>query len=188
MGHSESKEVIIREVESDEGMRARLQGMLDSQLATMKDDVLQVHPVITDNVLETLNEISDALVIRYSNLKSKDEISKNIREIIGYDALPQVTEFLVETATRMVSAMQSTEEMKEVMRWQRRKQVVKVDDKVVGMEAHYRVKLLEEKSRSYLPFGSKDTVVMIGYKIYVHSLNADPNNVLSTDQLKKLTF
>ena len=117
-----------------------------------------------------------------------EKIEKNIREILGSSALPQVTEILVETATRMVSAMNSTDEMREIMRWQRRKQVVNVDGQVVGMEVHYRVKLLEEKTKHYISKDSKDTVVLIGYKIMVHSLRENPDHVLTADQLKGLAF
>ena len=186
MGGKQS--VVIREVESDASIEARVRGSLDTQLATLKDEVVQVSPVIQEKVITTINEISDAIVIRYRQLENMEKIECNIRDILGSSALPQVTEFLVETATRMISAMNSTDEMKEIMRWQRRKQVVNVDGQVVGMEVHYRVKLLEEKTKYYISKSSRDTVVLIGYKIMVHSLRENPDHVLTASQLKGLTF
>ena len=187
MGGSQSQQQqIIREVESDES-QARMRGILESQLKGMKEDVLRVAPVI-NNILETLFETSDVIVLRYSQLEDKEAIARNIREILGSDSMPQTTEFLIETATKMVSAMQSTQEMRDAARWQRRKKVLRVSGQVVGMEAHYRVNLLEEKTTHYIAKDSKDTVVMIAYKLMVHALPGNPEHALSSDQLKKLTF
>ena len=186
MGGTQS--VVIREVETDESLEARVRGTLDSQLQDMREDVLKVPPVISENVITTINEISDAIVIRYHQLEKLDVIAKNIQDLLGSDSMPQVTEFLVETATKRVAAMNSTAEMKEIMRWQRRKQVVNVDGQVIGMEAHYRVKLLEEKTKHYISKDSKDTVILIGYKILVHSLQERPEHVLTGPQLKQLKF
>ena len=189
MGGSQSQQQqIIREVESDESLQARMRGTLESQLKGLKEDVLNVVPVITDNILATMFETSDAIVLRYSQLENKDTIARNIREIVGSDSIPNVTEFLVETASKMVAAMQSTEEMKEAMRWQRCTKVVKVKGQVVGMEAHYRVNLLDQRTKHYIAKDSKDTIVMISYKILVHTIKGNPKHLLSSDQLKEIVF
>lgn len=188
MGGKQSQEIVVREVESDQSLESRLRGSLESQLKDMKEDVVQVAPVIEKNIIHTITEINDAVVLRYSQLDDYSKISANIQLILGNDSMPQVTEFLVETAKKMIAAMNSTDEMKEAMRWQMRKQLVKVGDKVIGMEAHYRVKLLEEKTKHYVSKDSKNTVVMIGYKILIHSLQGSTEALLSTDELKGLTF
>ena len=46
MGGKQS--VVIREVESDASIEARVRGSLDTQLAILKDEVVQVSPVIQE--------------------------------------------------------------------------------------------------------------------------------------------
>lgn len=188
MGGSESKSVVIREVESAESLEYRMRGTLKSQLEEMKSDVKQVVPAIDENVIKTINEIEDALILRYSQLDDRSKIAENVRQILGAGSIQQVTAFIVDAAEKMIYAMHSTDEMKEVMRWQMRKQVIKVGSQVIGMEAHYRVKVLEEKSKNYVTKDTKDTVVIIGYKILVHSLQENPADMLTGEQLKTLSF
>jgi signal recognition particle GTPase len=190
MGSSESKVEIVREEaeESEASIQAALRSSLSGQLEGMKADVVKVSPEIKEHVIETVQEIADAILIRYHQLDDIQIIAENIQQIFGSKQTPQVTSFLVDTATRMIAAMNNTEQMKEVMRWQKRKQIMSVGDRVVGMEAHYQVKLLEEKTKHYISKDSKDTVVIIGYKILVHSLEVNPEKVLSSDELKSLSF
>lgn len=55
---------------------------------------------------------------------------ENIKDIVGgANAIPKVTEFLMETVTKLIAVMESTQEMKELMQWQSRKQVVRAGQK-----------------------------------------------------------
>lgn len=170
--------------ESDE---SSIQSVLDSHLDEMKKDIEHVSPAITDNDLQTIIEKSSVEVMPYSNLKNKERIMKKIKEMVDSEStIPDFTKFVLDTASNMIDAMVSTEEMKEAMHLQNRKQVINVDGEVKGMEVHYRVRILEEKS-GY--FSSKsNAVVMIGYKIYLHNLKGDHNEVLSKAQLNELRF
>lgn len=57
--------------------------------------------------------------------------------------------------------------------------------KIVGMEVHYQIKLIGE-AKTWRQ-SSKDKVVLC-YKVFIHSLSGDPESVLSSDELKELTF
>ena len=184
MGGGSSKEVVRTVyVESDESKRAKLLGALDKQLEDLKQEVVSVQPCITDSVKETVFSEQDALLLRYSQLEDKATIERNIKEIFG--KFPQL-DFLVDTATRMIAAMNNTENMTEVLRWQERKLVKRVGSKVYGMEAHFKVKLLEEdkgRIRSH-----KEVVVMIAYKCLAHIMDRPAEDYPDAEELKMVTF
>jgi len=184
MGKTSSKEV-IRYVESDESKRIRLLGQLDRQLEELKQEVTSVEPAFKTNVRETVRQHQDALLMRYSELQDKDQVIQHIQNIFGGSPL---LEFLVETATRMVSTMISSHELKEILRWQEQKVVKRVGNKVYGMEAHYKVKLLEESKGNLPGFRSRDTVVLIAYKCIAHTMNLNPQDFPDEEEHKQLTF
>jgi len=184
MGSQSSKEV-VRYVESDESKRIRLLGQLENQLEQLKQEVITVEPVISKNVRQTVRQEQDALLMRYSQLADKERIVRDIREIFGGFPL---LDFLVETATKLVSAMTSSEDLKEILRWQERTIVKRVGRQVYGMEAHYKVKVLEETKGSVPGFKSKDTVVLIAYKCIAHAMDLNPAEFPDDKEHKKLTF
>lgn len=158
---------------------------LDSCLKDMKEDILKAAPLINENVHATLYEISDAIVLRYHQTLDMLKISQNLKEILGNSTTPQVTELLVEGATAMISAMHLTREMKEIVRWQRRKQVMNIDGKVLGMETHYQIKILEQQSKHS---SSKDTVILLCYKTLIHLLQEKPEFHFTSTQLKEASL
>ena len=184
MGKTESKEV-VKEVESDESKRIRLLGKLDNQLKELQAEVTSVEPSIKENVKETIHLEQDALLMRYSELSNKDLIVEHVKKIFGKFPL---LEFLVDTSTTLVSVMASSEEMKELLRWHEKKLVKRVNNKVYGIEAHYKVKVLEETKGNMVTGKSKDTVVLIAYKCLSHTMDLDPEDFPDDKELEKIKF
>lgn len=188
MGSSSSKQTpkeIVKYVESDESKRIRLLGQLQKQLEELKQEVITVEPTFRSNVRETVTVEQDALVMRYSELTDDKEVLCHIRRIFG--GVP-LLEFIVETATKLVNTMTSSEELQEILRWQERKTVKRVGDNVYGLEAHYKVKVLKETKGTVPGFKSKDTVVLIAYKLLTHLMDLNPAEFPDTEELKQITF
>lgn len=186
MGSSSSKETpedMVIYVESDESKRIRLLGRLENQLEELKQEVVTVEPAISSNVRSTVFQEQDALLMRYSQLTDKEQVIRDVKTIFG--GFP-ILEFLVDTATKLVSTMASSEDLKEILRWQERKMVKRVGDQVFGLEAHYKVKVLEETKGTFIK--SKDTVVLIAYKCIAHAMDLNPAEFPDEEMYKKLTF
>ena len=79
--------------------------------------------------------------------------------------------------------MTSSQELQEIFRWQERKMVKRVGDKVYEIEAHYKVKVLKE-----ITGRSKDTVVLIAFKCIAHVMDLNPAEFPDAEELKQLTF
>lgn len=178
-------QTVIKEVESDESKRIRLLGQLDNQLKELKAEVTSVQPSIKENVRETIFLEQNALMIRYSELKNKQKIVEHVKQMFGNFPL---LEFLVDTATTLVSVMASSEEMKELLRWHDKKLVKRVGNKVYGIEAHYKVKVLEETKGNMVTGKSKDTVVLIAYKCLSHTMDLDPEDFPDDKELENIKF
>lgn len=178
-------QTVIKEVESDESKRIRLLGQLDNQLKELKAEVTSVQPSIKENVRETIFLEQNAVMIRYSELKNKQKIVEHVKEMFGNFPL---LEFLVDTATTLVRVMASSEEMKELLRWHDKKLVKRVGNKVYGIEAHYKVKVLEEIKGNRITGMSKDTVVMIAYKCLSHAMDLDPEDFPDDKALAQIKF
>lgn len=188
MGSSSTKQTpkeIVKYVESDESKRIRLLGQLEKQLEQLKQEVITVEPTINSNVRETVRQEQEALLMRYSQLTDKEQVVRDIRGI--FSGFP-ILEFLVETASKLVSTMASSQELQEILRWQERKMVKRIGDKVYGIEAHYKVKVLEETKGNVPGFKSKDTVVLIAYKCIAHVMDLNPAEFPDDEEHKKLTF
>lgn len=170
-------------VESDESKQAKLLGALENQLESLKKEVVSVQPCISDGVKETVFSEQDALLMRYSQLSDRGTIEKNIQEVFG--KFP-VLEFIIDTATRMISAMQTTEEMTEILRWQERKLVKRVGSKVYGIEAHYKVKIMEKDKGTFKT--NKETVGLIAYKLLAHVMDRPADDFPDDEELKCVTF
>ena len=96
--------------------------------------------------------------------------------------------FLVDTASKLVSTMTSSQELKEILRWHERIKVHRFKDKVYGTEIHYKVKVLEETKGTVPGFKSKDTVVLIAYKCIAHVMDLNPAEFPDDKEHKQLTF
>ena len=189
MGSSSSKpqtpKEVVKFIESDESKRIRLLGQLKNQLEELKQEVITVEPVFSTNVRYTVCQEQNALLMRYSQLTDREQVVRDIEGIFsGFPLLG----FLVETATKLVSTMASSQELQEILSWQERKMVKRVGEKVYGIEAHYKVKLLEETKGNMLTGRSKDTVVLIAYKCIAHVMDLNPAEFPDDEELKQLTF
>ena len=187
-GESSKPKTIVKTVyvESDESKRARVLSKLENQLEQLKEEVVSVEPSIQKSVKETVYVEQDALLMRYSQLKDKSKIEQDIRNMFGDFPL---LGFIVDTASRMVTAMTSSEEMTEILRWQERKIVKRIGNQVYGIEAHYKVKLLEETKGEYMGFrSSKETVVLIAYKCLAHAMDLNPEDYPDEETFKQITF
>lgn len=182
MGGSESKTVTI-EVESEESKRHRELMKLDKQLDELKTEVHALEPIIQKDVKKTFSEEADALVIKYDDLFDKGVIIQNIDQLFPNFPLK---EFLVDTAQAMIHTMASTKEMSELLRWQKRKVIKTVNGRVYGMEAQYKVKLLDE-SKGYVKTHTK-TTLLIAYKCVSHVMDIATADCPTDDDLKSLTF
>ena len=177
--------------------------MLDEQLDAMKDEVKEVKEIINEDVINTLKSIEDSLLLQYEQLKDLSKIEKNIRQVFkGFPAL----DVLIDAATSMIAAMNNTEELKKMFRWQQRKIIQRVPgkggkpDKVIGLELHYKVKIVEETeiaSVAQKVWGKivrtpakddKKTIVMVAYKCLAKNMSLDPSNYLDKDELDDLRF
>ena len=169
-----------------DAQKANVLSKLENQLEELKKEVTSMEPSIQQDVKNTIYQEEDALLVRYSQLKDKAKIEEDIKKIFGNFPL---LDFIVDTACRMVTAMTSSEEMTEVLRWQERKIVKRIGDQVYGIEAHYKVKMLEETKGEYMGLKtSKETVVLIAYKCLAHVMELKPEEYPDAESFKKITF
>jgi len=182
MGGSSSKE-IAQQVESDPQQQAEIVRQLETQLASLQQEVQSVRAIIVEDVMDTTHSIEDAVIMRYSQLEDRRKIEQNIRDIFGTS--PGM-EYLVDTAKSLIATMTSTKEMTEIVRWQQRKTTKRIGDKVVGLECHYKVKILEKRVGMFN--SSKETVCLLAYKFLVHTLDKCPEDYLDDEESKMLAF
>ena len=187
-GESSTPKEVVRTVyvESDESKRAKVLSKLENQLEQLKKEVASVEPSIKQDVKQTVSLEQDALLMRYSQLKDKAKIEEDVRNMFGN--FPMLN-FIVDTASRMVAAMTSSEEMTEILRWHERKIVKRIGNQVYGLEVHYKVKLLEETKEAYMGLkSSRETVVLIAYKCLAHTMDLNPEEYPDDETFKQITF
>ena len=170
-------------MESDESKKAAILNKLDNQLAVLKKEVESVEPVIKNNVKAEVHRVEDAAILRYSQLQDISAIKENIQQI--FSGFP-VMSILVDAATNMVAAMNATKELTEIVRWQQRKAVKRMGDKVYGIEVHYKVKILEETKGWFN--GKKETVVLVAYKAIASLLDLNPDDYPNEEEFAALKF
>ena len=188
MGSSGSKPAatpvkeVIKYVESDESKRAALLAKLDNQLDVLKKEVSTVEQIIKENVRAEICKIEDAAILRYSQLSDMSSIKKDLELV--FKGFP-VMSVIVDAASNMVAALNSSQELTEILRWQQRTLKKRVGDKVYGLEIHYKVKILEETKGWQL---EKDTVVLVAYKAIASVLDLDPEHFPDEDEFAALKF
>ncbi len=158
---------------------------LDKQLGALKEEVLAVSPLIQEGVIATTHSIEDALIMRYSQLSDKMKIRQNIEEVLKSKKFPG-TDVIVETAFSMISALNSTNEMEEIARWHQRKLMKRVGERVIGVECHYKVNIIEKDVGTFRR--NKETICLIAYKFLAHTLDKEPEAFLDDEEFKHLTF
>ena len=182
---------------------AAVQEILDKQLNEMKDEVKEVEQIITDKVRSTVKSIEDSVLLSYEQLEDISKIEANIEQV--FKGFPAVG-ILVDTATNMIAAMKNTEELKKMFRWQQRKMIQRMSgkpgepDKVMGLELHYKVKIIEESTAAgmWSKFSGfvmhapapdkKKTIVLVAYKCLAHAMNLDADDYLDKEELDSLVF
>ena len=169
--------------DTDEQQKVRLLAKLEKQMQELQDEIKVLPPAITKDIKLTVLSEEDVTLLRYSQLQDKTVLFENIRQIFKKHPL---LEFINQTAESMIATMSSTEEMTDIMRWNKRHMVKRVGDTVYGFEAHYKVQILQKEKGKV--FTSKETVMLIAYKCLVHSMELNPANYPDDEQMKKLTF
>lgn len=191
MGGSSSKaaeEKAISEIapNADEQQKVVLLERLEKQVQELRDEIKEIPPAFTKEIKATVSMEEDVMLLRYADLKDKSAIQRNISEIFSKHPM---LEFIMETAKSMIASMSSTQEMTDAMRWNNRKLVKRVGSKVYGLEAHFKVQLLEKKESHNLGLtSSKDTILIVAYKCRAHSIEGDPDMFPDEDEIKHLTF
>ena len=180
----EVKEV-VKYVESDESKRAAILAKLDRQLESLRKEVADIQPVIQENVYSTVFQLEDATLLRYSQLEDMTDIKKNIEQI--FEGFP-VLSVIVDAASNMIAAMNTTDELTEIMRWHQRKVMKRVGQVVYGMEVHYKVKILEETKGSWPLSKRTETGVLVAYKAIAHTMTLSPDKYPDEKVLDQLTF
>ena len=168
------------------------QSELKEHLEELKQEVKKVIPLMTDGIKHTIMSQEDVLLMRYSQLDHMDKIKEDIRAMfLNVDDI-RILDFIISTATSMIGAVKHSMEMKEVMRWHQRKVEKRINDKVIGMEAHYKVEIKEYRYTSKTKYSwmvpEKETVVLIAYKVMDHTLDRAPSDFLSAKDISCLIF
>jgi len=179
---------VVKVQNSEEAKLALVQTSLDNQMSAMKKEVDELPQHFSeDQVKVTIAYKGDVTLLRYSNLENPNDILKNISTI--FDGFP-AAHVIMDEAQKLIHAMHSTESLKEILRWQSKCLVTKQDGQNVGIEAHYKLKLLEETNGIRYINKKKVTVFVIAYKCYAHllQLTADEVPDLSKLNLKSLKF
>ncbi len=154
--------------------------MVDS----LKDEVKKIPAVIRENIHFEKDRKEDALLITFNELQTKETISKAIQTL--FSSFPFVN-ILVEAVNGMVALMDGGEggSVKEILRWQERSFKRRLGNKVIGMEYHYKVKILDE-TKGWVGMRKKKTILMIGYKAVIYMMTLDPNDFPDEDEMKKI--
>ena len=175
----------IEDVESDESKTAVPLVKLDNQLDSLKKEVATVEPIIKENVISVVQKVEDAAILRYSQLQDVSMIQKNIEQVfMGFP----VMSVLVDAAKNMVAALNSTEELTDILSWQHRTAKKRIRDKVYGIEVHYKVKILEETKSTVWRSTKKETVVLIAYKAIASLMDLDPSQYPDGDEFAAIKF
>lgn len=183
-----------------------IQELLNDSLKAMKDEVHAVEDIIREGTV--LKSLEDVVLLQYEQLQDAETVKANIRKLCdGFPAL----ELLIDATSSMVEAVQNTKELKKLFRWQQRKTIRRVPGKdgkprVIGLELHYKVKVVEETIVSGAlqkvwgtvsnlwkgdssPRDKKKTIIMIAFKILSKNMEREnPDNFLDKEKLDALKF
>ena len=172
-------------MESEESKKYKELLKADKQLTDLKAEVHVLEPLIKEGIRVSICEEEDVVVATYKDLTDKNKIVQNINDL--FVDFPH-KEFLVETAKTLIEVMSSTEEMSTMMRWQSRKKMQKMDDKVYGLEIQYKVKVYEEskKEHFYSMNPQTQTVLLLAYKCMAHVMEKSGSDIPTAEELKKL--
>ncbi len=205
MGSSESKTVVNTIVQAApeaispdklQECEAQVKKVVDEQFEEIKAEVNGIAPTITENVEATVDKIEGCDIMEYENLGDILKITEDLEKTFGKVKGAKV---IIEMATGALEAMKDRKELKRMSRWQQRQRMQVVPgkngapDKVVGLELHYKVVIVDETlTESIIKkyFGSikKKTIVLVAYKVLSHTMFHDPVGFLTKQQLDSIDF
>lgn len=171
--------------------------VVDKQFEEIRAEVSVVKPTITDRVEATVDRVEGCDIMEYENLgdlsKIKDDLEKTFGKVKG-------AKVIIEMAAGALEAMKDRKELKRMSRWQQRQRMQVIfgengaPDKVVGLELHYKVVIVDEtltESIIKAIVGSskkKKTIVLVAYKVLSHTMTYDPVGFLTKQQLDSIDF
>ena len=154
--------------ETDERKKTEKIEKLEDQLAELKEEVDNVNPIFTKytGVKATFSEEKDVMITKHSALSDTTVIKKTIRDMLA--SFPLVDVLVENVAMVVLAALEHAKESSVIIRWHAHHFVERVGDKVYGMEAHFKVKMLEEDKGRIR--SNKEVVVLIAYKCLAHTM------------------
>ena len=151
---------------------------LDEQLDDLKTEIGRIEPMITENIKVEVQSIKDAVLLRYNQLHDMAKIRDNIRQI--FRGIPFL-EMLADALSNHIETVKSTEELTDILHWQHRKRIKRVDRNVYGIELHYTTKILEncgKRSPFQIAVGGfkKETVILMAYMARAVVMDLNPED------------
>ena len=189
----EVKQTVVQKVyvhaDRDEAAKqALMQCQLENKRKELQAEVQSFkQQFLKEDVIKTVATKEDVLILQYKELEDTAKILGNINEL--FEGFPG-TDFILETAKKFVMAMRSTDELKNILRWQSNKVIRKVDGQAIGVEVHYKVNIMEDtKKTGILKLSEeKETTVMVAYKTLAHLMDVPAEQIPSWDKLKSIKF
>ncbi len=206
MGSSESKAVVQNIVAPSVDLsvdakklqecEAEVKKVVDGQFEEIKHEICSVEATITKGVQATVDKVEGCDIMEYSNLQ---DITKIEQDLITTFGKMKGAHVIIEMASTALQAMKDRKELTKMSRWQQRErmQVIRGSsgepDKVVGMELHFKVVIVDEAItesilKKYFGSAKKKTVVMVAYKVLSHTMEYNPTGFLTKQQLESADF
>lgn len=136
---------------------------LDHRLELLRQEVVCRPQAIKNGVLNTIYSVTDAVILRYSELDNIRIIEKSVEKI--FQKFPG-REHVIDATRAMISDMRSSESSS-LRGWQHRQRFKDHDGKRIGLEIHYKTQMFDDVPTSH----TRDTVVLIAYKCLAHTMD-----------------
>ena len=156
---------------------------VEREFQKFKQEVMQIKPAIRTNVRDTVFHIENAVSMRYSQLRDKENVIESVSRIFG--GLPGLGFFVVKTASRLERTLTSLRQIHSMIQWYMCKKFVRQGNHVYGMELQYKFKILEEETTDFF-HQSSDAVMLVAFNYMVHIMDYDPENFPDDQELGKL--
>ena len=151
---------------------------LDSRLDALRREIQDRPQAITKGVANTVSAVSDAMILRYSQLQDTSLIEKNVGEL--FQKFPG-REHVINATRDMMLSMRSTKSSR-LQGWKHRKKFMTHKGKELGVEIHYKTEMIEDVSTAH----NRDTVVLIAYKCLAHVMDPKVSHrYMDVDQLSE---
>ena len=140
--------------------------------------------LITEDIKTTIENTTDALVIRYVDLDDLDTLKKNIESLFHKSVAKS---HLIEAATAMFTALRTTSEMKDLERKFEMRRYFRHNAKLYGMELHYAVRGIEKSRKSGRTI-HMDTELIVAYMVKLYTMTGDPEDYPEKSEYDELEF